>query len=146
MDRRSVATTLVSVSLLAVTGMLAFSPPPAAQAQERRATSADRRAVTSAAAPTLQVLEPAKPEALPAASALDAYRDPRIERNAIPEEAGDGLTDADILILWRGAKFLLDQGRCARVDYANRSFVDASRYFVQDGLHGVYFTEADLPR
>ena len=129
MDRSSLSKTLVGVPLLALAGMLACSRPPAAHAKPRRATPPERGAVASASF----VL-------------LDAYRDPRIERNAIPEQAGDGLTDADVLILWRGAKFLLEQGRCARVDYANRSFVDASRYFVQDALHSVYFTEADLPR
>ena len=129
MDRSSLAKTLVGVPLLALAGMLACSRPPAAHAKQRRELPPERAAVASVAV-----------------GSLDAYRDPRIERNAIPEQAGDGLTDADVLILWRGAKFLLEQGRCARVDYANRSFVDARRYFVQDALHSVYFTEADLPR
>lgn len=72
------------------------------------------------------------------------YRDPRIVAGAIPETAANGLTEADVLLLWRGAKHMLVSGQCSRVDYADKSTSRAGTYFVQDGNRNIYFTAADV--
>lgn len=74
----------------------------------------------------------------------EEYRDARIMPSAIPETAGNGLTEADVLLLWRGAKQMLVSGKCSRVDYADKSTSRAGTYFVQEGNRNVYFTAADL--
>ncbi|MCH7958761.1 MAG: SH3 domain-containing protein [Candidatus Hydrogenedentes bacterium] len=72
------------------------------------------------------------------------YRDSRIAAGAIPEAAGNGLSEEDVLLLWRGAKYMLVKGRCNRVDYADKSVSRVGTYFVQEGYRNIYFTEADL--
>lgn len=74
----------------------------------------------------------------------EEYKDARIVSGAIPDTAGNGLTKNDVLLLWRGAKYMLDKGRCRKIDYADKSTSRGGTYFVQDGNRNVYFTKADL--
>jgi hypothetical protein len=73
-------------------------------------------------------------------------RDPRIAKDAIPSVGDSGLTAGDVQILHRGAKHYLDSGRCARVEFADKSTSKPNTYYVNCGGANLFFTPADLPR
>jgi hypothetical protein len=83
------------------------------------------------------------PVASPLSSTID---DPRIAKDAIPGVGADGHTAKDVELLKRGAKWVLDTGRCKRVEYGNKSVSKAGTYFVMCEGRNVFFTERDLAR
>lgn len=68
----------------------------------------------------------------------------RVESDAIPSRAGNGVSERDIAILWRGAQYMLENGKCNRIDYADKSTSRPGVYFVMDGYKKIYFTEDDI--
>jgi len=71
--------------------------------------------------------------------------DPRI--GGIPEVGESGLTESDVLILHRGAKLLLDSGRCKRIEYGDKSVSKPNTYYVNcGGPRNHFFKPSDLPR
>jgi hypothetical protein len=73
-------------------------------------------------------------------------RDPRIAKDAIGGVGDFGMTEADVRILYRGAKHFLDTGRCKRVELGMKSGSKPNTYFLNCGEpQNVFFTPADLP-
>ena len=72
-------------------------------------------------------------------------RDPRI--SGIPKVGSGGLTENDVIILHRGAKHFIDSGRCARIEYGDKSTSKANTYYVNcGGPRNHFFKPSDLPR
>lgn len=71
-------------------------------------------------------------------------RDPRIE--GIPKVGENGLTEQDVRILYQGAEHFLQTGRCARVEFGDKSLSKKDTYYVYCGGPGnIFFTRAELP-
>jgi hypothetical protein len=58
---------------------------------------------------------------------------------------GYGLTVEEAAVLCRGARHLLATGRCARVEYGDKSLSRPGTFFVNCGGSNLFFTAADLP-
>jgi len=80
----------------------------------------------------------------PSSVGLAASADSRIAKGAFPVAGRDGFTQHDVDILMRGARQMLDQGRCDRVEFAYKSTLNPGQYYVYCGNRSVFFTEADL--
>lgn len=77
------------------------------------------------------------------------YADARIMRDAIPNPGEDGLTRADIDIIRKGAKMVLQtRPDCARIELGDKSVSRANTYYVMCSVNGsvenVFFTRAEV--
>lgn len=75
------------------------------------------------------------------------FRDPRIEIDAIPNPGENDLTKADVDILWKGAKLVLDSQDCGQVTMADKSVSKKNTYYVtcsSGGAHNIFFTKAEV--
>lgn len=70
--------------------------------------------------------------------------DPRILNEAIPKVGEYGLKESDIKILHKGAEKFLNSGRCARIEYADKSASKPNTYFINCGGSNIFFTPSDL--
>lgn len=76
---------------------------------------------------------------------VSAYADPRIAEFAIPKAGDLGHTKEDVVTLWMGAKKMLDNGRCKRIELAAKSTNQSGKYYVNCGdPQHIYFTRASL--
>lgn len=78
-------------------------------------------------------------------------RDRRIAPDAISNPGENGLTRADVDILWRGANLVLAaRPECARIDWADKSVNRPNTYYVTCDVNGsarnVFFTRAEVER
>jgi hypothetical protein len=52
-----------------------------------------------------------------------------------------------VIILHRGAKLMLDNGRCKRIEYGDKSVSKPNTYYVNcGGFSNIFFRPSDLPR
>ena len=70
--------------------------------------------------------------------------DPRI--SGLPKVGQGGLTEADVVILHRGAKHFLDSGRCRLVEYGDKSTSKPGVYYLNfGGPRNRFFKADDIP-
>jgi hypothetical protein len=71
-------------------------------------------------------------------------RDPRI--SGIPKVGENGLSEVDVLTLYRGARHFLDSGRCRRIEWGDKSSSKPNTYYVNcGGPRNLFFKGTDLP-
>ncbi len=70
--------------------------------------------------------------------------DPRIAKDAFPKVGQSGLTEQDVQLLNKGALKYLNSGKCARVEYGDKSTSKANTYYVNCGGSNMFFTAADV--
>lgn len=75
----------------------------------------------------------------------------RIAADAIPSPGENGLTRADVDILWRGANLVLTaRPECSRIDLADKSVSRSDTYYVTCNVDGapqnVFFTKSEVER
>lgn len=70
--------------------------------------------------------------------------DARIATNAIPKVGEDGLSEQDVRILYKGAIKLLDEGRCTRVEFGDKSISKANTYYLNCGGSNIFFKSGDV--
>lgn len=78
-------------------------------------------------------------------------RDSRIAPDAISNPGENGLTRADVDILWRGANLVLAaRPECSRIDWADKSVNRPNTYYVTCDMNGsarnIFFTRAEVER
>ena len=66
--------------------------------------------------------------------------------NGLPKVGENGLTKMDVIIIHRGARYMLDQGRCKRIEYGDKSVSKPNTYYVNCGSRNLFFKPSDLPR
>jgi hypothetical protein len=91
----------------------------------------------------LATTEPASPTEY---AGPEQYQDARIAPDAIPNPGDYNLTKADVDILWKGAKLVLDTRDCGRVTMADKSVSKKNTYYVTceaGGAHNIFFTKAE---
>lgn len=86
-------------------------------------------------------LSTAKPADLPS-PALKS--DTRIEPSALPKVDQNGITAEDLKILHKGALFMLNSGRCSRVEYGDKSVSKPNTYYVNCGAENLFFRPSDI--
>lgn len=75
----------------------------------------------------------------------DLGNDPRIQ--GLPKVGENGLTEEDVRILHRGARYFLESGQCKRVELGDKSLSRQNTYYINCGEpRNRFFTPADLPR
>lgn len=90
----------------------------------------------------LRHLSKEKPAPLP----VFACEHPDIAPGALPRGGpGHGITVEEVVVLCRGARHLLETGRCTRVEYGDKSLSRPGSFFVNCGGENLFFTETDLP-
>ena len=90
-----------------------------------------------------------RPPEKPAYEGSAEYRDARIAPDAIANPGEYGLTRADIDIIRKGAKWVLQsRSDCARIEDSDKSGSRANTYFVTcrsgSGTHNVFFTRSEV--
>ena len=71
--------------------------------------------------------------------------DPRIAKDALPKVGQNGLTEQDIQVLYKGAVKFLNAGKCARVEYGDKSTSRANTYYINcGGSANIFFTPTDV--
>ncbi|ATQ41641.1 hypothetical protein [Caulobacter mirabilis] len=90
-----------------------------------------------------------EPPAKPAYAGPDGAVDPRIAKDAIPNPGEYGLTKADVDILHRGARRVLDtRPDCEGIESADKSVNKPDTYYVTCRIRGsvenVFFTKAEV--
>jgi len=70
--------------------------------------------------------------------------DPRIAKDALPKVGQHGLSEQDVQVLYKGALKFLNSGKCARVEYGDKSTSKANTYFVNCGGANLFFTPSDV--
>jgi uncharacterized protein with PQ loop repeat len=73
-----------------------------------------------------------------------SYSDPRIEEGAIPKVGQHELSESDIRTLYSGAIKFLNNGRCSKIEYADKSVDKPGVYYVNCGDENVFFTPQDV--
>lgn len=73
-----------------------------------------------------------------------SYSDPRIEEGAIPKVGQHELSESDIRTLYAGAIKFLNNGRCSKIEYADKSVDKPGVYYVNCGDENVFFTSQDV--
>lgn len=74
----------------------------------------------------------------------DLGSDPRIQ--GLPKVGENGLTEQDVRILHRGARYFLESGQCQRIELGDKSLSRQNTYYVNCGEpRNRFFTPADLP-
>ncbi len=91
---------------------------------------------------SLRHLSKQEPAPLPTA----ACEHPDIAPGALAKGGpGYGLTVEEAAVLCRGARHLLATGRCARIEYGDKSLSRPGAFFVNCGGENLFFTAAELP-
>lgn len=92
-------------------------------------------------------LGPIQPAELPAISSPLIFSDPRIGRNAIRIRPGDGLSENDILMLWRAARQALNDG-CTRIQDGDKSVSLPETYYIkcEGDRRNRFYTASQLMR
>ncbi len=70
--------------------------------------------------------------------------DPRISQDAFPKVGHNGVTEDDIQILYKGALKNLDSGKCAHVEYGDKSSSKTDTYYINCGSSNIFFTKTDI--
>ena len=70
--------------------------------------------------------------------------DPRIAKDAFPKVGQNGLIEQDVQLLNKGALKYLNSGKCARVEYGDKSTNKMSTYFINCGGPNIFFTAVDV--
>lgn len=97
----------------------------------------------------LSQLTDTQPPEKPAYAGPAGYADERIMPDAIPNPGEDGLTRADIDIIRKGAKMVLQtRPDCARIELGDKSVSRSNTYYVMCSVNGsvenVFFTRAEV--
>nr|WP_316629648.1 hypothetical protein [uncultured Brevundimonas sp.] len=97
----------------------------------------------------LSQLTDTQPPEKPAYAGPADYADDRIMPDAIPNPGEDGLTRADIDIIRKGAKMVLQtRPDCAQIELGDKSVSRANTYYVMCSVNGsvenVFFTRAEV--
>jgi hypothetical protein len=71
-------------------------------------------------------------------------KDSRIASDAFVVPGEYGLTEDDVLTLWRGANMMLRNGTCGYVEGGDKSVHKANQYYIYCGRDNHFFTKADL--
>lgn len=70
--------------------------------------------------------------------------DPRIVKDAFPKIGQSSLTEQDVQFLYKGAMKYLNSGKCARVEYGDKSTSKTNTYYINCGGPNIFFTAADV--
>ncbi len=70
--------------------------------------------------------------------------DPRIAKDAFPKVGQSGLTEQDVQNLNKGALKYLNSGKCARIEYGDKSTSKTNTYYINCGGPNIFFTAADV--
>lgn len=70
--------------------------------------------------------------------------DPRIEPSALPKVGQNGITAEELKILHKGALYMLNSGRCSRVEYGDKSTSKPNTYYVNCGAENLFFRPSDI--
>jgi hypothetical protein len=94
-------------------------------------------------------LTDARPPERPVYSGPAGTKNDRIAADAISNPGEDGLTRADVDILWRGANLVLAaRPECSRIDLADKSVSRSGTYYVTCDVEGVpqnvFFTKREV--
>jgi hypothetical protein len=71
-------------------------------------------------------------------------KDSRIAANALPKVGENNLTEADVMILHKGAIKFLNSGQCTNVEFGDKSVSKPNTYYINCGGPNIFFTPSDV--
>jgi hypothetical protein len=70
--------------------------------------------------------------------------DPRIAKDAFPEVGSSSVTEEDLRIIYKGAIQNLNNGKCSKVEYGDKSTTKKDTYYINCGGPNIFFTPSEL--